>query len=192
MEVLSKVSPSEMVEAQQADPTISQVVQWLKACNKPKLSQIGKKIQKLSGSISTNSIIWSLEMEYFIEFIKYGAPNIISWYYQQFTELKITMLHDEQGHQRTECTMALMRERFFWRTMYQNVNNWVKSCKWCKKVNGLYNDPNVKQRLLISNHPLEMLCLDFTTMDYSRDGKENVLVMMNNFSNFTVVFITPN
>ena len=43
IEVLSKVSPSEMIEAQQANPTISQVVQWVKADNKPKLSQIRKE-----------------------------------------------------------------------------------------------------------------------------------------------------
>ena len=43
IEVLSKVSTSEMKEAQQADPTISQVVGWVKAGNKPKLSQIRKE-----------------------------------------------------------------------------------------------------------------------------------------------------
>ena len=31
-----------MKDAQQADPTISQVVQWVKAGNKPKLLQIRK------------------------------------------------------------------------------------------------------------------------------------------------------
>ena len=43
IEVLSKVSTSEMKEAQQADPTISQVVQWVKAGIEPKLSQIRKE-----------------------------------------------------------------------------------------------------------------------------------------------------
>ena len=43
IEVLSKVSTSEMKEAQQADPTINQVVWWVKAGNKPKLSQIRKE-----------------------------------------------------------------------------------------------------------------------------------------------------
>ena len=43
IEVLSKVSPSEMKEAQQADSTIDEVVQWVKAGNKQKLSQIRKE-----------------------------------------------------------------------------------------------------------------------------------------------------
>ena len=40
IEVLSKVSPSEMKDAQQDYPTIGQVVQWVKAGNNPKLSEI--------------------------------------------------------------------------------------------------------------------------------------------------------
>ena len=46
IKVLSKGSPLEMIEAQQADPTIGQVVQWVKAGNKPKLSQIRKQKSK--------------------------------------------------------------------------------------------------------------------------------------------------
>ena len=37
-----QVSTTEMREVQQADPTISQVVQWVKVGNRPKLSQIRK------------------------------------------------------------------------------------------------------------------------------------------------------
>ena len=43
VEDLSRVSPSEMIEAQQADPIFGQAVWWVKAGNKPKLSQIWKE-----------------------------------------------------------------------------------------------------------------------------------------------------
>ena len=75
--------------------------------------------------------------------------------------------------------------------MCQDVNNWVKTCRRCKKAKGPYHDPNMKQGSLIANCPLEILCLDFTTMGCSKDGKENFLVMMDAFSNFTVVVTTP-
>ena len=71
--------------------------------------------------------------------------------------------------------MAVVRERFFWSMMCQDINNWVKTCKRCKLAKGPYSDPNVKQGLLIGNCPLAMLCLDFTTMDCSKDGKETSL-----------------
>ena len=46
IEVLSKVSTSEMIEDEQGDPTIGLVVQWVKAGNIPKLSQIRKEKSK--------------------------------------------------------------------------------------------------------------------------------------------------
>ena len=46
IEVLSNLSPSEMKETQEADPTIYQVVQRIKAGNKPQLCQIGKEKSK--------------------------------------------------------------------------------------------------------------------------------------------------
>ena len=88
--------------------------------------------------------------------------------------------------------IALVRERFFWSTMCQDINNSVKTCKRCKKAKGPYNDPNVKQGSLIVNDPLEILCLDFTTTNHSKDGKENILVKIDTFSNFTVAVVTPN
>ena len=92
----------------------------------------------------------------------------------------------------TECTMALIRERFFWSMMCQDVDNLVKTCMRCKQTNGLYNDPSVKQRSLIANCPSEMLHLDFMRRTIGKDGKENVLVMTDAFSNFTVAVVTPN
>ena len=76
--------------------------------------------------------------------------------------------------------------------MCQDVNNWVKTCQRCKQAKGPYNDPNVTQGSLIANGLLEMQCLDFTMMNHSKDGKENVLVMTDAFSNFTVAVVTPN
>ena len=39
---------------------------------------------------------------------------------------------------------------------------------------------------------MDLLCLDFTQIDPSRTGKENVLIMTNAFSKFSVVVMTPN
>ena len=43
---------------------------------------------------------------------------------------------EKQGNQRIECTLALIRERLFWSKMCQDVTNWLKSCKRCKKAKG--------------------------------------------------------
>ena len=76
--------------------------------------------------------------------------------------------------------------------MPQDVNNWVKSCKRCKKNKGPYQYANVKQGSFIAHCPLDLFCLDFTKMDHSKDGKENILIMMDAFSSYTVAVVTAN
>ena len=67
-----------------------------------------------------------------------------------------------------------------------------ENIKRYKKVEGPYNDPDVKQGSLGVYNPLDLLCLDFTTMDSSSNGKENVLIVTDAFSIFSVAVVTPN
>ena len=55
-----------------------------------------------------------------------------------------------------------------------------------QNAKGAINDANVKEEFLIGNYLLKILFLDFTTVAHSKDGKENIYVMIDNFSNFTV------
>ena len=45
---------------------------------------------------------------------------------------------------------------------------------------------------IIADGPFDLLCVDFTTTDPSRDGKENVLVLTAAFSKFSQAFVMPN
>ena len=40
----------------------------------------------------------------------------------------LSLLHDGQGHQGLEHTLALCQERFYWNTMFQDVTNYMKNC----------------------------------------------------------------
>ena len=39
---------------------------------------------------------------------------------------------------------------------------------------------------------MDLLCIDFMKVDLSKDGKENVLVMTDAFSKFSVAVVMPN
>ena len=43
-----------------------------------------------------------------------------------------------------------------------------------------------------ANHPLELLCLDFTKIDPAKNGKENVLVLTDAFTKFSLAVVTSN
>ena len=104
----------------------------------------------------------------------------------------IELLHNQQGHQAVERMLQLVCEKFYWSTLLQDITNWVKNCKWCQTAKGLYVDLDPVQGSIIANNPMDLLCIDFMKVDPSKDGKENVLVMTNAFSNFSVTVVMPN
>ena len=102
------------------------------------------------------------------------------------------LLYNQQGHQAVECTLQLVWERFYWSTLLQDVTDWVKMCKQCQTAQGLYVDPNPAQGSVIANNPMDILCIDFMKVTLRKDGKKNVLVMMDVFSKFSVAVVIPN
>ena len=104
----------------------------------------------------------------------------------------LQMLHDGQGHQGIDRIIALCREQLYWSTMYRDVTQYVKNCPYCQVAKGPYVGPKTQPGSITANGPLDLLCVDFTTMDPSRESKENVLVLTDAFSKFSQAFVTPN
>ena len=104
----------------------------------------------------------------------------------------LKLLHDGQGHQGLERTLALCQERFYWNTLFQDVTNYVKTCPQCQTVKGDYTDPKTKLGTIIANNPMDLLCIDFTKVDPSKSSKENIVVLTDAFTKFSQALITPN
>ena len=67
-----------------------------------------------------------------------------------------------------------------------------KKCNQCQTAKGPYVDPDPSQGSIIANNSMDLFCLDFMKVDPSKDGKENVLVMTDAFSKFSVAVVMPN
>ena len=106
------------------------------------------------------------------------------------------------GNQGVERTMELLRERVYWPTMAADATKWVSQCARCQVAQGNYVTPRPKighlefnvqhRRFMGLFNPMNLLCLDFTKINPSRTGKENVLVITDAFSKFSVAVVTPN
>ena len=76
--------------------------------------------------------------------------------------------------------------------MFHNATNYVKNCPQCQTVKGALTDPKTKWGTIIVNNPLDLLHVNFTKVDPSKDGKENILVLTDAFTKFSQWFILPN
>ena len=76
--------------------------------------------------------------------------------------------------------------------MAKDAQNWVTNCRHCQIARGDYNQPKPKIGHLEAHNPLDLVCLDFTKIDPSKPGKENVLVITDAFTKFSLAVCTPN
>ena len=100
--------------------------------------------------------------------------------------------HDKFGHQGSERTEKLVRSRCYWPKLYHDVREHVAKCTRC--ILGKVPHLNVRTPMqsLTAERPLEILAIDFTVLEPSRSGIENVLVVTDVFSKFTVAIPTRN
>ena len=76
--------------------------------------------------------------------------------------------------------------------MFADTDRWLSQCEQCLVSKGDYNEPKTLQGSLVAHQPLELLCIDFTKVDVTKGGKENVLVLTDAFSKYSQAFITSN
>ena len=75
--------------------------------------------------------------------------------------------------------------------MFQDTTKYVKECPQCQIMKGDYTEPNTILGVIIANNPMDLGCIDFTKVDPSKDGKENILVLTDAFTKFSQAFVTP-
>lgn len=101
-----------------------------------------------------------------------------------------TELHNKAGHFGNEKTYSMIRQRFYWPEMKADIQDWCKQCERCalRKVTG----PTTKEPLvkIKTSAPLQILAVDFLTIERSTSGYEYVLVMTDLFTKFAVAIPT--
>ncbi|XP_016323325.1 uncharacterized protein LOC107673957 [Sinocyclocheilus anshuiensis] len=107
-------------------------------------------------------------------------------------EMVLRSVHDQMGHQSVKRTLALLKQRCYSVGMYNAVDKWVKECQRC--VLAKMPQPKIQAPWtpFLASHPLEVVAMDFTTLEPASDGQENVLVVTDVFTKFSQAFPTRN
>lgn len=109
----------------------------------------------------------------------------------ELRDMVLTSLHDHMGHMGADRTLDLVRTRFFWPKMALDVERKVKTCGRCVRRKAL---PEKAAPLVNINttRPLELLCMDFLSLEPDRSGTKDILVITDHFTKFAVAIPTPN
>ncbi|RXN02811.1 Retrovirus-related Pol polyprotein from transposon 412 [Labeo rohita] len=103
----------------------------------------------------------------------------------------LTSLHDHMGHMGVDRTLDLVRARFCWPKMVKDVERKVRTCGRCvrRKARPEKAAPLVNIR---TTRPLELLCMDYLSLEADKSGTKDILVITDHFTKFAVAIPTPN
>lgn len=99
-------------------------------------------------------------------------------------------LHNEHGHQGMDRTLDLVRQRCYWPGMTKEIENYCQQCERCALAKAVYPKPKTIMGHILASRPNQILAMDFTYLEPSADGRENVLILTDVFSKYSQAFAT--
>ncbi|KAI3370606.1 hypothetical protein L3Q82_007175 [Scortum barcoo] len=186
---LRQMSKQELTEAQEGDASIQSAIQAVKLGkwpeengSSPDCSRLKKEMGKLmmkDGLLHRLSKRPSGE-----EVTQLVLPS-------EFREVVLKATHDDLGHLGIERTTDLVRSRFFWPKLACDVEQYIKNCGEC--VTRKTPCPRVAPlHHISSNGPMDLVCIDFLSMEPDSAGISNVLVVTDHFTRYAQAFPARN
>lgn len=100
---------------------------------------------------------------------------------EELRVLAMKSLHNDMGHLGIEQSTALLRTRFYWPKMAAEVEAKVKTCDRCIRRKA----PTQWAAQLVNiqvTRPLELVCIDFLSIEPDRSNTSNVLVITDQYT----------
>lgn len=101
----------------------------------------------------------------------------------EYHEEALKGVHDDIGHLGRDRAITLLRDRFFWPKMGSDLARRISNCPRC-----LRRKTCVKVRApmenIVTTQPLELVCMDFLSLETSLGGFKYILVITDHFTKY--------
>ena len=187
--ICDKVTPN-IGEEQSNDATITELIEMIQQNKKPDKNEMGKRssyVRKLFRQWKKLGIVNNVLCRT-IDIVGHTVRQVVVPYTSK--RKFITEVHDNLGHQGMARCLAILRQRCFWTGMHTDVDNYIGCCQVCTIQKKPARPVRTKMGTIEVSRPLEVLCMDFTTVDKSENGIENILVLINAYSKCIVAVPT--
>ncbi|KAJ0064622.1 hypothetical protein NL108_011375 [Boleophthalmus pectinirostris] len=187
--VIQSISEEELKQSQRNDIAIKEIIHQLETGEtsppivRKEIPQLSIFLRELNKLELQNGILYRKrkvgdEMQ-----CQLVLPEILR-------QMVLKSLHDDMGHLGMDRTLDLARTRFFWPKMALDVEHKIKTCQRCVCRKTLPEKAAPLVNIQVTR-PLELLCIDFLTIEPDRSNTKDVLVMTDFFTKICNCYSHP-
>ena len=102
----------------------------------------------------------------------------------------MTGCHDEVGHQGRDRTISLVRERFYWDTLYKDTCEYMANCPRCLRRKA--TQQTAPMQPIFATQPMEIIHLDHLSLEPCKGKYDSVLVFTDHYTRYAQAYAVPN
>lgn len=182
----SSLSNSDLRLAQEQDPVIGPVILDVKKGKLPNASKSSNVLETLLRQQGKKLAIRH-QLLYRVTKNSFGKEKEQLVLPDKYRNEVLNSLHDESGHLGIERTTELCKDRFYWPHMTREVEKYVKNCGRCI-VRKTLPQKSAYLNHITSSGPMDLVCIDFLSIEPDSKGVANVLVVTDHFTRYAQAY----
>ena len=178
------------MKEQRADPNLTVIIKLIESGQLQKRKQHGKDTPEVKSLLRIRkSLKLVKDILYRKTYTDNSSSKKIQWQLvvpKAYRSRALAGCHDDVGHQGRMRTLSLLRERFFWPGMQAEAMQHVLKCTRClRRTTPSHVAP--LQPIHVTQ-PLELVHMDYLSLEPSKGNIENVLVITDHFTRYALAY----
>ena len=192
MSIGDNVTEVDWKDEQSKDPDIKRMIELLKQGKRPDDKQrhnetagVMRLISHWDSLIVKKQVLYKKSHFYDSIVTRLVVPR-------QMQDEVLRRTHEEIGHLGRDKTLSIAQERFFWIGLARSVEEKVRHCSTCLRSKAPYLPQYAPLCSIETTRPLELVCMDFLSLEESKGGYKYILVVTDHYTKYAIAYPTRN
>ena len=184
----SDLNKVDWVQTQRVDPDIALVVEYVQSGKKPLAqSDLPREVCLMLREFDRLTLRGGVLMRTVTD--QLGNKRYQLVLPSKYRKQAMKGTHNDVGHLGIERSIAFARDRFYWPKMAAEIEDWVKHCPRCV-ARKTPQRPSAPLKSIRTTSPLELVCMDFLSLEPDRSNKKAILVVTDHYTRYAQAFPT--
>ena len=178
------------MKEQRADPNLTVIIKLIESGQLQKRKQHGKDTPEVKSLLRIRkSLKLVKDILYRKTYTDNSSSKKVQWQLvvpKAYRSRALVGCHDDVGHQGRMRTLSLLRERFYWPGMQTEAMQHVQQCTRCLRRKTPSHVAPLQP--IHVTQPLELVHMDYLSLEPSKGNIENVLVITDHFTRYALAY----